>query len=157
MSMQSARAHLAIWGRDKDILVAQVSTATVALAAAAFDVEPAHIAKTLAIYRGDGALLVVAAGDARLDNKKFKLQFGFKPKMLSAQDAIRFTTHEPGGVCPFGVPEMTEVYLDSSLKRFESVYPACGCASSAIELTLPELEQYSRSKGWVDVCRLADG
>ena len=155
MSMESARAHLAAWGKDKDILMAQTSTATVALAAEAFGVEPERIAKTLAVYGvEDNALLIVAAGDARLDNKKFKLRFGLKPRMLNAQDTPRLTSHQPGGVCPFGVPETAQVYLDTSLKRFESVFPACGCANSAIELTLPELEQYSGAGGWVDVCKL---
>ena len=157
MSMESVRAHLAKWGKDKDILVAEVSTATVTLAAQAFGVEPERIAKTLALYSADSAILVVAAGDARLDNKKFKLCFGFKPKMLSSEDTLRFTNHSPGGVCPFGVPEDVEVFLDVSLKRFGSVFPACGTANSAIELTLSELELCSNSKGWVDVCKAADG
>ena len=156
MSMESARAHLAKWGRDKDIMVSQASTATVALAAKAFGVEPERIAKTLALYRGDGAILVVAAGDAKLDNKKFKFCFECKPKMLSPEDTLNLTTHEPGGVCPFGVPEQVDVFLDSSLQRFESVFPACGTASSAIELVLSELELYSQSKGWVDVCKTYD-
>jgi len=156
--MESARAHLAALGRDGDILVAQTSTATVALAAAAFGTPPERIAKTLAIYgQEDAAILIVAAGDARLDNKKFKLRFGFKPRMLGGQDTLRLTSHEPGGVCPFGVPQTAQVYLDLSLKRFESVFPACGSANSAIKLTLPELEQYSGNSGWVDVCKIPDG
>lgn len=156
MSWETARGHLAKWGKEKEIIEPGISTATVALAAQAIGVEPARIAKTLAVYRGEGALLVVAAGDARLDNKKCKEQLAFKPRMLSGEDTLRLTSHQPGGVCPFGVPDGVEVVLDASLRRFESVFPACGTPATCIELTLPELEEISGSKGWVDVCKLPE-
>lgn len=153
MSMEVARSHLAKWGRQDDIIVPEVSTATVELAAKALGVEPARIAKTLSVYREDGALIVVVAGDAKLDNKKFRAQFGWKPRMLTVEDAEKFTGHAVGGVCPFGVSADVPVYLDDSLKRFVTVFPACGTANSAIELSLGELEQYSMSRGWVSVCK----
>jgi len=156
MSWETARDHLAKWGKEKDVIEPGVSTATVALAAAAIGVEPARIAKTLAVYRGKSALLVVAAGTARLDNRKFKEQFAFKPRMLSGEDTFRITSHQPGGVCPFGIPEEVEVFLDASLKVFESVFPACGTATTSIELTLAELKEISGSKGWVDVCKMPE-
>ncbi len=155
MSMELARQHLAKFGRDGDIIVPEASTATVEEAAAALGVIPARIAKTLAVYdqTGEGAFIIVVAGDAKLDNQKFKARFGFKPHMLKGEDTERLTGHAFGGVCPFGVPEGTPVYLDVSLKRFVTVFPACGTGNSAIELTLPELEEYSLSLGWVDVCK----
>lgn len=151
--MEIARTHLKQWGREDDIIVPEVSTATVELAAKALGVEPARIAKTLSLCNGDGALLVVVAGDAKLDNKKFRAHFGWKPRMLSPEDALRLTGHAVGGICPFGVPEEVSVYLDHSLKRFVTVFPACGTPSSAIEMTLPQLEECSLSKDWVDVCK----
>ena len=157
MSKESVVAHLAKWGKsERDIIECEASTATVALAAAAIGVEPARIAKTLALYHGDGAILIVAAGDAKLDNQKFKAQFGHKAKMLTGEDTLRFTSHSPGGVCPFGIPQGVDVYLDDSLKRFESVFPACGTPTSSIELTLPEMEACSCSKGWIDVCKIVE-
>ncbi|MCL2856303.1 MAG: YbaK/EbsC family protein [Oscillospiraceae bacterium] len=155
MSKQSALEHLKKWGKcEGDIIDTGESTATVALAAQQIGVAPERIAKSLAVYAKEGgALLVVAAGTARLDNQKFKAQFGFKPRMLSGEDTAQFTGHIPGGVCPFGLPPGVDVYLDRSLEEFESVYPACGTSSSSIKLTLPELEEYSQSKGWVDVCK----
>jgi len=153
--MELARQHLAKFGRDGDIIVPEASTATVEEAAAALGVIPARIAKTLAVYdqTGEGAFIIVVAGDAKLDNQKFKARFSFKPHMLKGEDTERLTGHAFGGVCPFGVPEGTPVYLDVSLKRFVTVFPACGTGNSAIELTLPELEEYSLSLGWVDVCK----
>ena len=155
MSKQSAIQHLAKWGKcESDIIDTGESTATVTLAAQAIGVPHGRIAKTLALYAKEtGALLVLVSGTARLDNQKFKAQFGFKPKMLSAQDTPLLTGHQPGGVCPFGLPGGAQVYLDRSLEGFESVYPACGSPSSSIELTLPELEKCSQSEGWVDVCK----
>ena len=156
MSKQLALAHLAKWGKsEQDVIESGESTATVELAAQAIGVRPERIAKSLGLCtaQGDGALLVLAAGTARLDNRKFKEHFGFKPRMLSGQDTQRLTGHPPGGVCPFGLPEGTEVYLDVSLKGLGSVFPACGTPNSSIEMTLDELEQCSISKGWVDVCK----
>lgn len=155
MSIQAVADYLHAFGRDGDIIEPPVSTATVELAAAALGTEPARIAKTISVYDNspDRAMLVVAAGDARLDNRKFKARFAFKPRMLAGEDVERLTNHAPGGVCPFAIPEGTPVYLDESLRRFDHVFPACGSASSAIRLTLPELEELSRAVGWVDVTK----
>lgn len=129
------------------------SSATVELAAAALHCEPQRIAKTLSFMTDDHAMLVVAAGDAKIDNKKYKAQFHMKAKMLSPEEAETLVGHAVGGVCPFAINEAVAVYLDVSLKRFETVFPACGSANSAIELTIPELETYSGYKEWVDVCK----
>jgi len=129
-----------------------VSTATVPLAARALGVADARIAKTLSLEDGQQALLIVTAGDARINNRKFKDTFGFKARMLSSEQALERTGHAIGGVCPFGVPDEARVYLDVSMKRFETVFPACGTSNSAIELTLDELTTYSESLGWVDIC-----
>jgi prolyl-tRNA editing enzyme YbaK/EbsC (Cys-tRNA(Pro) deacylase) len=153
VAIEAARKHLSRWGREKDILEFQVSTATVELAAAAAGVEPARIAKTLTYRIGEGAVMVVAAGDARTDNGKFKSTFGTKSRMLSAEEALQFTGHAVGGICPFGLANDMPVWLDVSLRRFETVYPACGSSNSAIELTCAELETYSGSSGWVDICK----
>ena len=116
-------------------------------------VEPARIAKTLSFQDGEGCLLIVAAGDARIDNPKFKAAFGFKAKMLAPEEALRLTGHAVGGVCPFAVPDTVRVCLDVSLRRFDTVFPACGSANSAIELTCEDLFAYSRAREWVDVCK----
>ena len=155
MSKETALAHLARWGKtESDVIDTGASTATVALAAQQIGVQPERIAKSLAVYAKEGgAFLVIAAGTARLDNQKFKARFGFKARMLSGEDTLALTGYQPGGVCPFGLPEGVEVYLDRSLEGFESIFPACGTNSSAIEMTLDELEECSLSKGWVDVCK----
>ena len=132
-----------------------VSSATVELAAQALSCEPQRIAKTLSFLVDGHAVLIVAAGDARIDNHKYKEQFGKKAKMLSPDEVVELVGHAVGGVCPFAVKEGAEVYLDASLKRFETVFPACGSSNSAIELTIPELEKYSGFLQWVDVCKLA--
>lgn len=141
------------FGADGRIVELNESSATVELAAAALGCEPMRIAKTLSFYEEDGALLVVTAGDAKVDNRKFRDEFGLKAKMLSAEDAESLVGHAPGGVCPFGVKEEVPVYLDVSLQRFETVFPAAGSSNSAIEMTIPELEQFSGYKKWVDVCK----
>lgn len=156
MSIEIARAHLKKFGREGDIQEPEVSTATVTLAAQALGVIPARIAKTISLHREEGAMLVVVAGDAKIDNKKFKDRFGFKPKMLSADEALEHTGHAVGGVCPFGVPDAVDVYLDISMKRFDTVFPACGTANSAIEVTMDQLAEYAGSKDWVDVCKLVE-
>ena len=115
--------------------------------------EPQRIAKTLSFMIDGHAVLVVAAGDAKVDNHKYKEQFGTKAKMLTPEEAVTLVGHAVGGVCPFAVNEGVDVYLDLSLKRFETVFPACGSGNSAIELTIPELEQYSRYNKWIDVCK----
>ena len=153
MSIEQVRVYLSRWNRDKDIIEMDASTATVELAAAALGVIPARIAKSISLRGGgDGALIVVTAGDMKLDNRKFRDQFAFKARMLNPEEAFQCTGHVVGGVCPFALPPDLEVYLDNSMKRFQTVYPACGSGNSAIELTLNELEAYSQSKGWVDVC-----
>ena len=132
----------------------EVSSATVELAAQALHCEPCRIAKTLSFHVGERIVLIVAAGDVKIDNPKYKAKFGTKAKMLSYEEAEPLIGHAVGGVCPFAVNEGVEVYLDESLKRFETVFPACGSSNSAIELTIPELEQYSKYVEWIDVCKL---
>lgn len=153
MAIDRVRAYLRTFGAEERILEFPVSSATVALAAQALGCEEARIAKTLSFAQGEGCILVVAAGDAKVDNAKFKARFAMKAKMLSPDDAERLVGHAVGGVCPFGVNAGVPVYLDESLRRFETVFPACGSANSAIELTLEELERFSRAEGWVDVCK----
>ena len=153
MSIERARAHLAKYGLEDRIRELTVSSATVALAAQALCCEPARIAKTLSFENGEGAILVIAAGDARIDNAKFKHRFGMKAHMLSAVRVEPLIGHGVGGVCPFGVNEGIPVYLDESLRRFDTVYPAAGTAASAVMLTLPELERASEADDWVDVTK----
>ncbi len=156
MGIEQARNHLKRFGREHDILESEASSATVELAALALGVEPARIAKSLTFMASDGmALMVVTAGDVRVDNAKFKAQFGIKASMLSPEQVVRLVGHAVGGVCPFGVLPTTSVYLDESLRRFTTVFPACGSANSAIELTCVELEELSEPRGWVDVGKLA--
>ena len=133
-----------------------VSSATVELAALALGVEGARIAKTLSFKRDDGCILILAAGDARIDNHKFKEKFHMKAKMLTPDEVLSLVGHPVGGVCPFGINEGIDVYLDDSLKRFETVFPAVGSPSSAIELNLDELFKYSNAVEWIDVCKLPE-
>lgn len=156
MGMETARAWLAARGFEDRIRTFEVSSATVELAAQALGVEPGHIAKTISLYDGDSAMVILAAGDAKIDNRKFKDQFGFKAKMLTPEDALRFTGHAVGGICPFGLANPLRAYLDESLRRFDMVYPACGTANSAVALTCSELEEASEAMGWVDVCKLPE-
>ena len=123
------------------------------MAAIALGTEEARIAKSLSFYNGDGAMVIVVAGDAKIDNRKFKDYFGFKAKMLSPDDTEKFTGHVIGGVCPFALSENVKVYLDESMKRFETMFPACGSSNSAIELTISELEEISKSNTWINVCK----
>ncbi len=153
MSIEKARAWLAQFGADGRILELEQSSATVALAAEALGCAPERIAKTLSFMLDTHPVLIVAAGDARIDNHRYKAQFGCKAKMLSAEQAAELVGHAVGGVCPFGVNEGTKVFLDESLRRFETVFPACGSSNSAIQLTIPELEKFSASLGWVNVCK----
>ena len=153
MSIQKVREYLAAYGAADRIREFDVSSATVELAAKALGCAESRIAKTLSFMLGDRVVLVVAAGDVKVDNRKYKDFFGGKAKMLAREDAERITGHAVGGVCPFAVNDGVEVWLDESLKRFDTVFPACGSASSAIELTLDELEKFSRAKGWTDVCK----
>jgi prolyl-tRNA editing enzyme YbaK/EbsC (Cys-tRNA(Pro) deacylase) len=153
MSLERAREWLKKWDMDKRILEFDTSSATVELAAQAVGCEPARIAKSLSFKIGETPVLIVTAGDRKIDNHKYKETFLAKAKMLTADEAAELVGHAVGGVCPFGVREGVEVYLDESLRRFESVYPACGSANSAIELTMEELEQTSAYLKWVDVCK----
>ncbi|MDH8677518.1 YbaK/EbsC family protein [Fusibacter bizertensis] len=153
MSIEVVRKHLSKWDKDKDILEFETSSATVELAAKAVGVEPAKIAKSLSFRDGDKGMLVVVAGDAKIDNAKFKATFGFKARMLAPDEVLAYTGHAIGGVCPFGITTGIRVFLDESMKRFEHVYPACGSSNSAIKVGLDELEIYAETDKWVDVCR----
>ena len=156
MSIERVRKYLQKWNMQDRIQEFDVSSATVELAAQALNVEAARIAKTLSYLVDGGAVLVVAAGDIRVDNRKFKDAFHTKAKMLTADQAAEMIGHAVGGVCPFGVNEGVKVYLDESLKRFETVFPAAGSSNSAIELTIPELEELSGYTAWVDVAKEAE-
>ena len=156
MAIERVREYLKRFGMDEKIREFEVSSATVDLAAAALDVEGCRIAKSLSFLVEDKAVLVVAAGDARIDNPKYKKEFGTKAKMLTAEQVKVLVGHEVGGVCPFGIREDVTVCLDTSLRRFETVFPACGSSNSAIELTIPELERVSGYDRWVDVCKLPE-
>ena len=153
MSIEKVKAYFAQYGMQERILEFPVSSATVELAAEALHCEPCRIAKTLSFMVGEKPVLIVAAGDTKIDNPKYKAQFGTKAKMLTPEQAETLVGHAVGGVCPFAVQPGVAVYLDASLKRFETVFPACGSSNSAIELTLPELERYSGYTAWVDVCK----
>ena len=154
MSIEKVKQYFKQFELENKIKEFSVSSATVDLAAKALNCEPCRIAKSLSFKIGDSkAVIVVAAGDVRVDNKKFKNFFQKKLKMLSGDEVKSFTGHEIGGVCPFAVNDGTDVYLDISLKRFDTVFPACGSSNSAIEMTMEELEKYSSNfKQWVDVC-----
>lgn len=153
MSVEKVRAYFDACGLPGRVMEFAQSSATVGEAAAVLGCEPGRIAKTLAFAAGEKVFLIVAAGDARIDNAKYKASFGCKAKMLPREETETRTGHPAGGVCPFAVNDGVEVYLDDSLKRFNPVFPACGSANSAIELSLSELERYSVAKGWVDVCK----
>lgn len=157
MSIERAREYLKQFGIEDRMQELSVSSATVALAAEALGCAPQRIAKTLSFLIEDAAILIVTAGDVKIDNSKYKKYFGTKAKMLSPEQVTELIGHAIGGVCPFGVKEGVKVYLDESLKRFETVFPACGSGNSAIEMTIPELEKYSGCECWVDVCKLMEG
>ena len=153
MSVERVKAYLAQFGMEDRVQEFDTSSATVELAAQAVGCEPARIAKSLSFLIDGHAVLVVTAGDTRIDNPKYKARFGTKAKMLTPEQAVELVGHAVGGVCPFAVNEGVEVYLDESLKRFETVFPACGSANSAIELSCDELERCSQCEEWVDVCK----
>ena len=153
MSIDNVRKYLTRFNREKDILEFPVSSATVQLAAEALNVIPARITKTLALKDGDGCMVIAVAGDGKIDNKKFKTEFGFKAKMLSPEETLEMTGHAVGGVCPFALPEGVKAYCDISMKRFDTVFPACGSSNSAIELTCDELFEYSNAIKWIDICK----
>ncbi|MCQ2406097.1 MAG: YbaK/EbsC family protein [Oscillospiraceae bacterium] len=156
MSIEKARAHLRKYGLEDRIMEFDVSSATVELAAGAVGVEPGKIAKTLSFMLSEGPVLILFAGDVRTDNKKFKDVFSQKAKMLSHDEVEALIGHGVGGVCPFGINEGVNVYLDASLRRFDTVYPAAGTSASAVRLSIEELEKCSESKGWVDVSKLPE-
>lgn len=153
MAIERVREYFRKYGMEERIQEFDVSSATVELAAQALHCEPQRIAKTLSFQVEGRVVLIVAAGDAKIDNHKYKARFATKAKMLAPEEAEALTGHAVGGVCPFAVNEGVEVYLDESLKRFDTVFPACGSGNSAIELTIPELETYSGYVEWVDVCK----
>lgn len=156
MSIEKVREYFRSKNYEDRIIEFDVSSATVELAAEALNCEPALIAKTLSFKVNDGAVLIVCAGDTKIDNGKFKAQFSTKAKMLTPDEAVEMVGHAVGGVCPFAVNEGVRVFLDNSLKRFETVYPAAGNSSSAVKLSPDELEMLSNAEGWIDVCKLKE-
>ncbi len=156
MSIQKVKEYFRLAGMEERVLEFSVSSATVALAAEALGCEPCRIAKSLSFSVGEEAVLVVTAGDTKIDNGKYKAFFGTKAKMLSPEEVTEKIGHAVGGVCPFAVKEGVKVYLDESLKRFTTVFPACGSNNSAIELTLEELETHSNFLSWIDVCKIPE-
>lgn len=153
MSLEKAENYLKEAGFLDHVIELKESTATVALAAEALGVEPGMIAKTMSFLQGEQPVLILTEDTAKVDNRKYKDTFHVKAKMIPFEQVEEVTGHAPGGVCPFGIKDGIEVYLDESLKRFETVYPAAGDDHSAVRLTIPELEKVSGAKGWVDVCR----
>lgn len=154
MSVAKVKAYLETFGLGDRVREFEVSSATVELAAVALGTEGARIAKTISLYgKEGGCLLIVTAGDYKIDNAKFKARFGFKAKMLTPEDALSMTGHAVGGVCPFALPEGVKVYLDRSLQRFDTVFPAAGSSASAVELSCDELFRASRAESWEDLCK----
>ena len=153
MGFTEVKAYLDTEGYGDRVTEFTVSSATVELAAQALSCEPRRIAKSLSFMLGEEPILVVTAGDAKVDNAKYKAKFGKKAKMLTPDEVVQFIGHAIGGECPFAVNDGVTVYLDESLKRFSTVFPACGSSNSAIELTIPELEEHSGFTEWVDVCK----
>ena len=156
MSIEKGRAYFRQFGMENRVQEFSVSSATVELAALALGVDGARIAKTLSFKKGDSCILILAAGDARIDNRKFKEKFHMKAKMPSPDEVLELVGHPVGGVCPFGINDGIDVYLDESLKRFTTVFPAVGSGNSEIELNLDELFKYSNAIEWIDVCKLPE-
>lgn len=156
MSIEKVREFFKQYNKEDNVMEHEVSSATVELAAEAVGVIPARIAKTLSFKNkeGDNAILIVTAGDAKIDNKKFKSEFGHKAKMLTPVEVLEYIGHGIGGVCPFAIKnDQVKVYLDVSMKRFDTIFPAAGSSNSSIELTCDELERFSYADKWVDVCK----
>lgn len=153
MSVDKVRSFFQKYGLDKRIMEFDVSSATVEQAAQALSCRPERIAKTLSFNVNGRTILIVTAGDRKIDNSKYKARFGTKARMLTADEAEKTIGHAVGGICPFGINPDIDVYLDISLKRFDTVFPACGSSNSAIELSIGELEKYSSFSAWVDVCK----
>lgn len=157
MSISLVREYFKQFNMADKVMEFEVSSATVELAAIALGVEGARIAKTMSFKKDDGCILVITAGDVKIDNSKYKHTFGMKAKMLSADEVVEYVGHAVGGVCPFAVKDGVKgIYIDESIKRFETVFPACGSSNSAIELTPAQLFQYSKADEWVDVCKLKE-
>lgn len=156
MSLEKVKQYFHGFGLEDRVKVLSQSSATVEAAAVAVGCEPARIAKTMSFFVGDESVLIVAAGDVKIDNKKYKEFFHQKAKMIPFDEVEKYVGHAPGGVCPFVIPEGVKVYLDVSLKRFEIVYPAAGTGNSAVELSVDELAKYSKMSEWVDVCKLVE-
>ena len=154
MSIEKVREYFKRSNMENRIKEFEVSSATVELAAKAVNCEPARIAKTLSFKIDEKPILIVVAGDAKIDNHKYKERYGKKAKMLTHEEVLNLIGHPVGGVCPFAIKDGVEVYLDESLKRFKTIYPACGSSNSAIELSIEELEKYSNYSSWVDVCKI---
>lgn len=153
MAIEKVREYFRQFGMEDQIMEFETSSATVELAAAAVGTEPARIAKTLSFRDQDGCILIVTAGDQKIDNAKFKAQFHMKARMLAPEEVVALVGHEIGGVCPFAVGSQVKVYTDISLQRFDTVFPAAGSSNSAIELSCGQLFKYSGSLGWIDVCK----
>lgn len=156
MAIEKVREYFAEFGMENRIMEFQESSATVELAALALGCEGARIAKTMSFIVAEKPILILCAGDTKIDNAKYKVFFKEKAKMIQFDQVEAIIGHAPGGVCPFAVNEGISVYLDESLKRFETVFPACGSSNSAIELTIPELEKYSGYLAWIDVTKLKE-
>ncbi len=156
MSIEKAKEYLKQFNKDKNVIELKDSTATVELAAKALGVIPARIAKTLSFKTDEGCVLIVTAGDTKIDNKKYKNYFGTKAKMLTPDEVVEYIGHAIGGVCPFGVKENVRIYCDVSLQRFATVFPACGSANSAIELTCDELFNIAKALEWIDICKIPE-
>ena len=154
MSIEKVKAYFKRFNMEDKVIVLEQSSATVELAAKALGIEEARIAKTMSFLIDENPILVVAAGDTKIDNKKYKEKFHTKAKMIPFDFVEKYIGHTPGGVCPFGINDNINVYLDNSLKRFQTVFPAAGSSNSAIELNMSELEKYSNSKEWIDVCKI---
>ena len=154
MSIEKVREYFKKNNMENRIKEFEVSSATVELAAKAVNCEPARIAKTLSFKINEKPILIVVAGDAKIDNHKYKERYGKKAKMLTHEEVLNLIGHQVGGVCPFAIKDGVEVYLDESLKRFKTIYPDCGSSNSAIELSIEELEKYSNYSSWVNVCKI---
>lgn len=153
MAIEEVREYFKNFNKENEIVEHAKSSATVELAAKALNVIPARIAKTLSFKVNDDAILIVTSGDAKIDNKKFKEEFGCKAKMLTPDETLEYTGHAVGGVCPFALKNNIKVYLDESMKRFETIFPAAGSSNSSIELTCEELYKYSNCEKWINICK----
>lgn len=154
MAIEKVKEYFKQFGMENRVLEFEVSSATVELAAQALGCEPERIAKSITMNVDGGGVMIIAAGDVKIDNAKYKAEFATKAKMLSPDEALDMTGHAVGGICPFAINDGCRVYLDESLKRFDFVYPACGSSNSAIKLTIEELEKYSGYIKWIDVCKM---